>query len=51
MSLRDFLSQMDKEKEILHIKTEMSKRFEISYLLRKFDNKGPILLLENLKGP
>jgi 2,5-furandicarboxylate decarboxylase 1 len=47
MSLRSFLEQMDRE--ILHVKDELSTRFQISYVMKCFDNQGPILLFENVK--
>ncbi|NWG11656.1 UbiD family decarboxylase [Candidatus Bathyarchaeota archaeon] len=48
MSLREFLRQA--EKETLHIKNEVSSKFEISSIMKNFDNKGPILLFENING-
>jgi UbiD family decarboxylase len=48
MSLRDFLRHM--EKEVLHVKDELSARFEISYFMKNFGNEGPILLFERVKG-
>ncbi|MEM2994483.1 MAG: UbiD family decarboxylase [Candidatus Bathyarchaeia archaeon] len=50
MSLREFLKQMEKEKEVLHIQHELSTRFEIPYIIKSFDNEGPILHFENVKG-
>ncbi|MEM2875822.1 MAG: UbiD family decarboxylase [Candidatus Bathyarchaeia archaeon] len=49
MSLRDFLSEMEKQGEILHIDDLVSPRFEISKLAMEFDG-GPILLFENVEG-
>jgi 2,5-furandicarboxylate decarboxylase 1 len=48
MSLREFLKQ--KENETLHIKDDLSSKFEISSIMKDFDNKGPILLFEDVKG-
>jgi len=48
MSLREFLKQT--EKETLHIKDEVSSKFEISSVMKNFDNNGPILLFEDVKG-
>jgi len=48
MSLRDFLRHM--EKEVLHVKDELSATFEISYFMKNFGNEGPILLFERVKG-
>ena len=49
MSLREFLRQMEKDKEILHVKDKVSTRFQISYVMKRFDNEGPILLFENVR--
>ncbi|MEM3696847.1 MAG: UbiD family decarboxylase [Candidatus Bathyarchaeia archaeon] len=50
MSLREFLEKMEKEKEILHIKDGVSTRFEIPFIMKSFDNQGPILMFENVKN-
>lgn len=50
MSLREFLGQEEKEGQILHIKDEVSKDFEISHLINSFGNDGPILFFEKVKG-
>jgi len=47
MSLKGFLKQTDKE--ILHVKEEVSTRFEVSFVMKSFDNQGPILLFEKVK--
>jgi UbiD family decarboxylase len=49
MSLREFLKQMENEKEVLHIKNELSTRFEIPFAMKSFDNEGPILLFEKVR--
>lgn len=49
MSLREFLRQMEKQKEVLHIKEPVSTRYDIAYVIRRFDNDGPILFFENVK--
>jgi len=49
VSLRDFLKQMDKQQEVLHVDDEVSTRFEISHIMKNFDNEGPILLFEKVK--
>ncbi|MGB9853723.1 MAG: UbiD family decarboxylase [Candidatus Bathyarchaeales archaeon] len=49
MSLRSFLEQMDKKGEVLHINDEVSPNFEIPYIMKSFDNEGPILLFENVE--
>jgi len=50
MSLREFLEKMEKEKEILHIKDSLSTRFEIPFIMKSFDTKGPILMFDNVKN-
>jgi len=50
MSLRNFLKQMEQEKQALHFKDAVSPKFEISYIMKNFDNDGPVLLFENVKG-
>jgi len=49
MSLREFLKQMEAEKEVLHVKDEVSTYFETSFLMKSFDSQGPILMFENVK--
>jgi UbiD family decarboxylase len=49
MSLREFLGKMEKEKEILHIKNKLATRFEIPFIMKSFENQGPILMFENVK--
>jgi len=49
MSLREFLNQMETEKEVLHVKDEVSTHFETSFIMKAFDNQGPILLFEKPK--
>jgi len=48
MSLRHFLKQM--EKEILHVKEKVSTRFEIPFIMKKFDEQGPIFMFNNVRG-
>ena len=50
MSLRDFLKQMETKKEVLHVKNEVATKFEISAIMKNFDNKGKILFFENVKN-
>jgi UbiD family decarboxylase len=50
MSLRDFLKQMENKKEVLHVKDQVSPAFEISHLMKTFDDQGPVLLFEKVKG-
>jgi UbiD family decarboxylase len=47
MSLREFIAKM--EKEVLHVKDEVSTRFEIPFIMKNFDAEGPILLFERVK--
>lgn len=49
MSLREFLKQMETRKEILHIKDEVSTRFEIPFIMKSFENQGSVLIFENVK--
>jgi len=49
LSLRSFLEQMEAEGEILHIKEKVSPKFEMSAIMKAFDN-GPILLFKSVKG-
>jgi UbiD family decarboxylase len=50
MSLRSFLEKMEERKEVLHIQDEVSTNFEISYIMKSFDNNGPILFFEKVEG-
>lgn len=50
MSLRSFLEQMEAKGEVLHVKDEVSTRFEIPFIMKKFDSEGPILLFEKVKS-
>jgi UbiD family decarboxylase len=50
MSLRSFLEQMETKGEIFHIKNEVSTHFEVPFIVKKFDEEGPILLFEKLKN-
>jgi UbiD family decarboxylase len=50
MSLREFLKQEENKKQVRHLGDEVSRVFEISYLIKTFDNEGPILLFEKVKG-
>jgi UbiD family decarboxylase len=40
---------MEKEKEVIHVKEQVSPRFEISSIMKAFDG-GPILFFDNVKG-
>ena len=50
MSLREFLKQPETKKEILHVKDEVSTRFEIPFIMKSFDNQDSILLFEKVKN-
>jgi len=49
MSLRGFLSEMEKRGEVVHVAESVSPRFEVSKLAMEFD-WGPILFFENVEG-
>jgi len=49
MSLRNFLEGKEKEGMILHIKDQVSPRFEISSIIKTFDG-GPLLFFDKIKG-
>jgi len=50
MSLREFLKQVKTKKEILHVKDEVSTRFEIPFIMKSLDTQGAILVFENVKN-
>lgn len=50
MSLRSFLEQMEAKRENLHVTDEVSTRFEIPFIIKKWDDEGPIFLFEKLKN-
>jgi UbiD family decarboxylase len=41
---------MEREKEILHIKDEVSTKFEVAHIMKSFDRQGSVLMFENVKG-
>jgi len=49
MSFREFIKQTEKEKQVLHVKDEVSTNLEASYIMRSFDCEGPVLLFEKVK--
>jgi len=49
MSLRSFLKEMEKQGETVHVKEQVSPRFEISSIMKAFDG-GPILFFDDVKG-
>ena len=50
MSLRDFVKQMERKKEVVHVKDKLSTVLEISYVMKKFDERGSMLLFENVRN-
>jgi UbiD family decarboxylase len=50
MSLRSFLERMEAKKEVLHVEDEVSTRFEVPFIIKKFDKEAPILLFEEVKN-
>jgi 2,5-furandicarboxylate decarboxylase 1 len=50
MSFRDFLNKMDEQRQVLHIKEQVSTRFEISRVMNEFDDEGPLLLFEKVRS-
>jgi 2,5-furandicarboxylate decarboxylase 1 len=49
LNLRKFVKQMNEEKDVLHIKDEVSTLFEISHVMKSLDDEGSVLLFENVK--
>jgi len=49
VSLRSFLREMHRQRQILEVKEEVSPRFEVSALMKEFES-GPILYFDNVKG-
>ncbi len=50
-SLRDCVQDLEKSGQLLRIKTELDPNLEIAEIHRRFyNNKGPALLFENIKG-
>ncbi|MBS7614989.1 UbiD family decarboxylase [Candidatus Bathyarchaeota archaeon] len=49
MSLRSFLEFLEKKKQVIHVKEEVSTKHEISSIMGAFQN-GPALLFENVEG-
>jgi 2,5-furandicarboxylate decarboxylase 1 len=49
LSLRSFLEQMEKKGENLHVEDQVSTRFEIPFIMKKYDNEGPALFFEKLE--
>ena len=49
MSLRSFLAEMQKKNQIRQVDKGVSPRFEVSALMKEFDN-GPVLYFDAVKG-
>ncbi|HVP40326.1 MAG TPA: UbiD family decarboxylase [Candidatus Krumholzibacteriaceae bacterium] len=50
MSLRSFLEKMETEHQILHVNREVSPRFEMSSIIKHFDQTGPVIFFDKVKG-
>jgi len=50
MSLRSFLRQMENMQEVMHVKKGVSSRFEISSIIKAFDQKGPVLFFDTVEN-
>jgi len=48
MSLRSFLEEMERKREVVHVKEEVSPKFEVSTIIKEFDG-GPILQFDKVK--
>lgn len=48
MSLRSFLEEMEKRGETVHVREEVSPRFEASSIMKAFDG-GPVLFFDKVK--
>jgi len=49
MSLRSFLEKLESRGELLHVKSKVSTRFEVAWVMSKLA-EGPALLFENVEG-
>ena len=50
MSLRSFLRQMENMQEVVHVEERASSRFEISSIIKAFDQKGPVLFFDTVEN-
>ncbi|MBX5326648.1 MAG: UbiD family decarboxylase [Candidatus Bathyarchaeia archaeon] len=50
MSLRSFLEEKETLNQTLHVTAPVSPRFEISAIMKHFDQNGPVLFFEKIKG-
>ncbi len=49
MSLRSFLKETEKERDVVHVGERVSHRFEISSIIKAFDQDDPLLFFDNVK--
>ncbi len=50
-SLRDFLRYLEEKKDLVRVKGEVDKKWEIAYIAKELHKKqGPAVLYENIKG-
>ena len=48
--LRNFLKNLEKSNELIHIQEEIDPRFEVSAFLRQFDQESaPAVMFDNVK--
>lgn len=50
MSLRSFLEKKEVKNQIVYVNEEVSPLFEISSIMKRFDQNGPIFVFEKVKG-
>jgi len=50
MNLRSFLKRLEVKGEILHVEDEVSTRFQIPFIVKRLDNKSPVILFEKLEN-
>jgi len=49
MSLRDCLERLEKQGDLVRIRREVDRRFELSAVAKKLDG-GPAVIFENVRG-
>lgn len=50
MSLRSFLEELEKKREVVHVEEKVSPRFEVSSIIQALDYEGPILIFDSVEG-
>jgi len=50
LSPRSFLEKTETKKQIIHINEEVSPRFEISSIIKRFDHNGPVIFFDKIRG-